>query len=57
MTATESERVVAQFQIPEHLLHTDPRIRRWVHQNKNYRYVPEFLLAALGERVVVEAWK
>jgi hypothetical protein len=29
-------------------------LRAWVHKHKNKRYVPESLLAALDERVVIE---
>jgi hypothetical protein len=51
-TATQFEEFVSALGVPEQFWPNDRRIARWVHVHKNHRYVPEFLLKALGESVL-----
>jgi len=50
---TEFERIVrlAGLEGKESLWPTEPRIRRFVEDYRNQRYVPEWLLDALGQAV------
>jgi hypothetical protein len=52
---TEFEQLIAALGTPEQYWPEHPVIRKWVHQHKNFRYVPERLLEALGENVL-EDW-
>jgi len=54
---TEFEKFVADLHVPEQYWHQDRRIVAWVHANKNQKYVPEFLLHALGEWVTMDGWE
>lgn len=49
---TEFEQLIVQLGTPERYWCDHPAIRKWVHLHKNHRYVPEFLLKELGERVI-----
>lgn len=42
---------------PLFLLAEEPAIRMWVRTHKNQRYIPENLLAAMGESVLAEDWE
>jgi hypothetical protein len=52
--ATEFEMLVARLHVLPQYWSENPAIRLWVHQHKNYKYVPESLLDELGETVLWE---
>jgi hypothetical protein len=54
---TEFELLVASLGTPEQYWAENTTIQKWVHANKNYKYVPESLLNLLGEHVTVEGWE
>ena len=51
-TLTEFERTVTRFKLSPHEYVTSSPLREWAEQNRNSRYVPEYLLKAWGLEVL-----
>jgi len=51
-TVTEFERTVSEFKLRPDEYATSTQLRLWVEQNRNSRYVPEYLLRAWKLEVV-----